>query len=535
MRGVLGGILAGAIVSVAVAVGLSVFLGPPSAPRPDAGMAEVPAGSGFNQPPVDGTTALPAPEPVETAGAASRVDAPATEELAPLAASETASAAPPDTSDVSGAMDAPEAGAEGAEMAAADPEVPVLPNPQAALPDAPETEQRLSISTDPAQPALPEAEPEQSAFPSVEVATIPGETAGAEIAPSEEPIENTEKTRPDQSSAEPVSGDPTAEQTQADTADAAPEQPEIGDAPRQSAAALPMVTEPRPVTPQAEAETPPAPLTPEQEEQTDSDRPSIGTPAVRLTERADASSRLPSVGAGTVPAVSATIDSKARPITAFAAPFENAEDKPRMAIVLIDRGDSPIGLEALAAFPYPISFAVDASRADAGAAMKTYRDAGFEVLALTDLPAGAQPRDAETVLDAVFTAVPEAVAVMEGDSTGLQESRAISDQVAGILAQSGHGLLLFPKGLNTAEKLAVKEGVPAASVFRDFDSKGQSADVIRRFLDNAAFKAGQEANGVIMVGRLRPDTVSALLLWGLQDRAARVALAPVSKLLLDSQ
>ena len=34
-----------------------------------------------------------------------------------------------------------------------------------------------------------------------------------------------------------------------------------------------------------------------------------------------------------------------------------------------------------------------------------------------------------------------------------------------------------------------------------------------------------------MLGRVRPDTISALLLWGLQDRAERVALAPVSAVL----
>jgi uncharacterized protein len=31
---------------------------------------------------------------------------------------------------------------------------------------------------------------------------------------------------------------------------------------------------------------------------------------------------------------------------------------------------------------------------------------------------------------------------------------------------------------------------------------------------------------------LRPDTISALLLWGLQDRASKVTLAPVSAVLL---
>jgi polysaccharide deacetylase 2 family uncharacterized protein YibQ len=72
-------------------------------------------------------------------------------------------------------------------------------------------------------------------------------------------------------------------------------------------------------------------------------------------------------------------------------------------------------------------------------------------------------------------------------------------------------------------------------VFRDFDGKGQGATVIRRFLDQAAFRASQEEDGVIMVGRLRPDTISALLLWGLQDRASSVALAPVSAVLNASQ
>ena len=73
------------------------------------------------------------------------------------------------------------------------------------------------------------------------------------------------------------------------------------------------------------------------------------------------------------------------------------------------------------------------------------------------------------------------------------------------------------------------------SVVRDFDGDGQDATVIRRFLDQAAFKAGQGDQGVIMVGRLRAETVSALLLWGLQDRAGSVALAPVSAVLRAEQ
>ena len=78
-----------------------------------------------------------------------------------------------------------------------------------------------------------------------------------------------------------------------------------------------------------------------------------------------------------------------------------------------------------------------------------------------------------------------------------------------------------------------REGVPALSVFRDIDSNDQAATVIRRFLDQAAFRSGQEG-AVIMLGRMREETIAALLVWALQDRAARVALAPVSGALLST-
>jgi len=34
-----------------------------------------------------------------------------------------------------------------------------------------------------------------------------------------------------------------------------------------------------------------------------------------------------------------------------------------------------------------------------------------------------------------------------------------------------------------------------------------------------------------MLGRLAPDTIGALLLWGLQNWASRIALAPISAIL----
>ena len=218
------------------------------------------------------------------------------------------------------------------------------------------------------------------------------------------------------------------------------------------------------------------------------------------------------------------------PFERFASTFQIEGDKPRMAIVLIDTGDGNLGVEALESFPYPLTFAVDTSQPNATDRMKIYRDKGFEVLALVDMPRGATPSDVEVAMSAHLAAVPEAVGILEGVETGVQTSREMADQLTQIILASGHGMLLQKSGLNTARKLAEREGIPAGTVFRDFDGNGQSASVMRRFLDQAAFRAGQEG-GVVMMGRLQAETISALLIWGLADRASRVALVPVSKVL----
>lgn len=226
------------------------------------------------------------------------------------------------------------------------------------------------------------------------------------------------------------------------------------------------------------------------------------------------------------------------PVERYAANFENPDNKPLMAVVLIDQGgdldDPGTGIPALRALPYPVSFAVDALAPDAADRMAAYRGAGFEVLAMIDLPAGATATDAEVNVSAALDKLPQVIGVLEGVGTGVQTTPMAGRQVAQILAQTGHGLVTQNRGLNTVQKLAARQGVPSNSVFRDFDGKSQSERVIRRFMDQAAFRAGQEG-GVVMLGRLQENTLSALLSWSLQDRASTVAMAPVSAVLIQEQ
>lgn len=273
-------------------------------------------------------------------------------------------------------------------------------------------------------------------------------------------------------------------------------------------------------------------------------RPKIGKPAGTLGGGSSLITQRNAVGAGKSALSNATTapqDETAQNADIprwqrYAEPFENPEGKPLMSIVLIDDGKTGLGRngmgqKALGHFPYPISIAIDTAWDGAAQAAEGYRNAGYEVLALTDLPPASTAADTEVAMSALLRRVPQAVAVIEGTGNGLQGNRDMSLQLASILSATEHGLILESKGLNSGVKIAADEGVPTTTVFRDVDAEGQDPRVIRRFLDHAAFHAAQDGEGVVIIGRLRADTISALHIWGQADRAERVALAPISAIL----
>lgn len=223
-----------------------------------------------------------------------------------------------------------------------------------------------------------------------------------------------------------------------------------------------------------------------------------------------------------------------RPIDRFAQPFENPQGKPLMAIVLMDEGldvgRTEAALASLRRLPYPVSLAVDVVLPDAAERMRIYRRAGFEVLATVDLPEVVTPGDVADTVTLALEALPEVVGVLESPRRGIQLAPFAGAEILRLLAQTGHGIVT-QNGTTSVQSLADQSAVPSAIVFRDFDSRGQSTTAIGRFLDQAAFKAGQEGS-VIMLGRLREETIAALMHWVAQDRAATVAMSPVSAALL---
>lgn len=566
-RGILSGIFWGLVISFVAVAMTSLNSDLPGDAPPSTGAAEVPAGSGFNQSREDAPAVLPGGQDVAKAPGAQGPAAPEPDDLAPIDPVGTMPAARPETGGPETSLaSAPAEGAPAPEMEMATDD-PVQPTAPAVAPDAPEAEDEPALATAPApapemaqadagDPAVVAPDADTPGFPSGDL------QAAAEspvIAPVNEPGENLPQEAeadspprvdtaiapapglPAPGELAPVAGAsdvpaPAPQMIQPEAPESEPE-PEVAEAP-----SLPEVAQPdAPASETADAGTG-AETTAGSDQVAAAPPPATqrpGQPAGTLTDRSGArSGRLPSVGdtpqqdTADLPEEIDTADSDLPPLQRYAAPFDNPENKPMMAIVLIDDGSSAIGLGQLAAFPDALTIAIDPAWSGAAEAMAEYRAAGFDVMILGDMADTASARDMETSFEVWASRLPEAVGLMEGDGAGLQGSRAVAEQLADILGQQGYGLVLYPNGLDTARKLATRKGVPAATVFRDFDSDGQSADVIRRFLDHAAFRAGQEG-GVVMVGRLRAETVQALLVWSLQDRASRVALAPISALLTE--
>ncbi len=516
-QGVLSGMLAGTLVSVAGLGGLSL-------------LSEQPPGSEPPAPPqVEAPQVEPAPEEtaaVDEEGTRSpvgsiEIDAPQAPDLpegeapssepAPPAEVTATTAVPradtdpldaPEVVAVEGAMEAPETddGASGGTALTDQSEDPVLPNPQAPAPQPPRVEADVTVSTAPAAPLIV-AEPD-----------LP-EAEEAEPGPTEAETE-----------AEASNGDAQEEFIVVDLGESAPEAPQPPEAPVVSDAGSDVAEDPT----LAEDETPQAPRLQLQggENSLLADRNTGVTIRRPGTDAPTEGEALADAGGQEAAAPAGPPNALAE----FAAQVEQLDGRPLMSIVLIDDGAMPAAAAALAGLPFPVTIALDPGRAGVAEIMAGYRADGFEVGALARLPEGAVPTDVEVTFESVFRSLPQAIAVVDLGASGLQDDREVTAQAMNILNAQGRGFITVAQGLNMAERAAEQAGVPSAVIYRDLDSEGQDARVIRRFVDQAAFRARQES-GVVLVGRVRPDTISALILWGTANSDDQVQLVPLSALL----
>ncbi|MDG2406315.1 MAG: hypothetical protein P8M25_15655, partial [Paracoccaceae bacterium] len=148
-----------------------------------------------------------------------------------------------------------------------------------------------------------------------------------------------------------------------------------------------------------------------------------------------------------------TFDGATPALVQFSRNKEIDNDKPKMAIVLLDDGTKSVDLDILAAFPYPITFALDASQPSAVEAMHLYRNRGFEVMVVADFTPDITAEEARIRLQNDLLKLPHAVAVMETQQRDLQRTPAVASQITHLLKRTGHGLVLFPQELNITRRL----------------------------------------------------------------------------------
>jgi hypothetical protein len=271
--------------------------------------------------------------------------------------------------------------------------------------------------------------------------------------------------------------------------------------------------------------------------------PSVGTltdPAADTMPGVKADS-LPQIGkadagSGGLPQIGKTAAAPAvkvqGPIQLYARDFTPpTPPRPLFVIMLRDIGEKGMKRDELLKLPFPVSIVLDPLAPDANAAMQAWRGAGQEVvMAVGGLPDGAQPSDVAQTFQALNTSLPQAVAVIDANGATFQNDRPLASLVVPEVQAAGLGLVTFDEGLDAADQIAHRSAVPSAQIFRRLDGKGEAKDVIRRYLDRAAFKAAQDG-AVVVLGDTSADTVAAILEWTVEGKAAGVTLAPLTAVL----
>lgn len=434
--------------------------------------------------------------------------------------------------------------------------------------DAPGTE-ALEVTEAPAAEPAPEA--------ATEIAALPAETGDAPpLAVDSAPAVQSDSDAPASPVAPQIGDGPTLEGVRVPETEAAPAgtvvaaQPEIAqpETPMATPAepAVPSVTEPS--EPQAQPEVaavePPAAPGPAPEVVETPDSGGVATvdggdsqfftPVETFQDRAEGVevNRLPTIGGDdeTLPVVrrlpgapvaseapeeddvaSAQVTDSAGAmegpaLSAFAMDYEAPEGAALVSVVLLHEGPEPLSDSDLRRLPPSVGFAVDAGAPNAAGVASEYRRAGREVVLIPSLPTGASPQDVEVALSVNLERIPQAVAVMDVSGSSFQSDREAVAQVVAVIGDTGHGLITFPRGLNTAHQQAERAGLPTGLIFRLLDDDNETDEQIRRTLDRAAFRARQN-DAVILVGHVRPGTIAAVADWA-ANAGGDVTLAPVS-------
>ena len=201
-----------------------------------------------------------------------------------------------------------------------------------------------------------------------------------------------------------------------------------------------------------------------------------------------------------------------------------------ISFVIDTEGIDLIDPKLIAALPMPVTFAINPYSPSAEAVLRSLRAMKQEAVILADLSKGGSAEDIGSAVSGLMNTFPEVVGIMDSSGGRSINSQEAMLNIAKVLEIAGHGILVHQTSTDNIAKEFIKNGIPAVKVRRDLDDADQSEVTIRSYLDNIVFNAGNSTSeNAVVFARLRPTTMSALLIWDLQDNSRNIAIVPLSQ------
>ena len=242
---------------------------------------------------------------------------------------------------------------------------------------------------------------------------------------------------------------------------------------------------------------------------------------------------IPSVGSigDTAPQVSADLPTIILPKLSvqsrlkFTKQFSAPADQALIAIVLVERDEPQLDLDAVLNLGFPVSVAIDSQSQNAKIRMQGYRSKDYEVLTHTNQPTQGMGQVSLTDQIAVLSdSLGFWDAVVSEPEQSLRSLRIlIAELIAnqlGYVGQTADTVTSLQDTGLAAGQVSVyidQDTIRVADIFEQLDAAGQSAT---------------DTGQAIIALDLRDDTLDILRFWLRHSRGAQISIAPLSTVLM---
>ena len=242
---------------------------------------------------------------------------------------------------------------------------------------------------------------------------------------------------------------------------------------------------------------------------------------------------IPSVGSigDTAPQVSAGLPSIILPKLSgqsrlkFTKQFSAPADQALIAIVLVERDEPQLDLDAVLNLGFPVSVAIDSLSQNAKIRMQGYRSKDYEVLTHTNQPTQGMGQVSLTDQIAVLS---DSLGFWDAGGSGPEQSlRSLRVLIAELIANQLGYVGQTADTVTSLQDTGLVAG--QVSVYIDQDTI-RVADIFEQL--DAAGQSATDTGQAIIALDLRDDTLDILRFWLRHSRSAQISIAPLSTVLM---